>query len=77
MAQPFVEWQQLPRGTYRTTLDGREYDVWREGGAPWRWTVYNVECDRYENSGTAKSLDEACEAALACPIDADPRQGVR
>ena len=56
-----LEWKKLPHGTLRAQDVGITYNVWPIGGG-WRYTVDNGS--EYLASGTAPTLEAACEAAL-------------
>ena len=59
-----IEWERMPRGTYRATVGDIQIDVWRMGGGIWKWTVYESSEGVYLASGESPSLDSACDDSL-------------
>ena len=64
MQTPFIEWKQLPRGSYRTRIDQLEADVFQIAGIGFRWNILDTVSGCYTASGVKSTLDAACEAAI-------------
>lgn len=64
MQTPFIEWKQLPRGTYTANVGTCELDVFKIGDKGFRYNVLDIITGHYLASGTEATLDAACEAAI-------------
>lgn len=60
-----IEWQKMPRGTYRYEHDGLMAHVWQVAGKGWLWAVYAGNTPIEAHKGAYQpTLDVACELAL-------------